>query len=70
CSGQILPDYLELEVLVVLRHVKTPEGWIYVQLSGVSSLATGFLFGLPLYCAFLSLCTGTNAPALATIGTP
>ncbi|WP_207385561.1 hypothetical protein, partial [Achromobacter xylosoxidans] len=30
--------------LFVLRHVKTPEGWINIQLSGVSSHAGGFFF--------------------------
>ncbi|WP_217484709.1 hypothetical protein, partial [Achromobacter mucicolens] len=39
---QIPPDNVQLELLVVLRHAKTPEGWIKVQLSGVSSLRQGF----------------------------
>ncbi|WP_205413622.1 hypothetical protein, partial [Achromobacter insuavis] len=41
-ARQILSNRIELELLVVLRHAKTPKGWIYVQLSGGSSFKGPF----------------------------
>ncbi|MFY2049016.1 hypothetical protein ACOTC8_29665, partial [Achromobacter xylosoxidans] len=40
---QVRLHHFDLELLFVLRHVKTPEGWINIQLSGVSSRGAVFL---------------------------